>query len=387
MATATIVGFGSLLSGGFQGDGTDKNTTCLCLWLIMMWPSHWAEVSARSTFGDAVRNFRLARMTDFRRVFAHPASIFFARGIANLATKVRVDISRYVCQHCRADGDVQEVASLSTEPAPGCAFLISVFDIPADMLPSFYEREEEFRIISAPFVELDGSPGGEARVLSIYRGAIVTSLTLANCTAGAHVHTVDGRGVHPAEVRVMRLVGGDITSAGWLTGASYGCRGQKEFDEKYKRYGLDSIWGWDHQSGILPCRVGRCCCLHGSCHAVEQTTHSRWRSQVYLRHCLLAVKKLGDVRSSDKHQPPHPNSWREAHISVCVMEACLPRLCAHDIPWRPQDHHRGIHRGEPDHHARAPAGSPRRPLQRVTTDRYLQASLASVRTPNHREHI
>lgn len=53
------------------------------------------------------------------------------------------------------------MASLSTEPAAGCSFLISVFDIPEELLPSFHEREEEFRIISAPFVEVDGSPGGE----------------------------------------------------------------------------------------------------------------------------------------------------------------------------------------------------------------------------------
>lgn len=31
--------------------------------------------------------------------------------------------------------------------------------------------------------------------------------------------------------------------------------GQPTFDTKYKAYGLDSIWGWDAQSGILPCRV------------------------------------------------------------------------------------------------------------------------------------
>lgn len=31
--------------------------------------------------------------------------------------------------------------------------------------------------------------------------------------------------------------------------------GRKIFDAKYKIYGLDTIWGWDAQSGILPCRV------------------------------------------------------------------------------------------------------------------------------------
>lgn len=46
------------------------------------------------------------------------------------------------------------------EPAPGSSFLISVFDIPDSMLPEFYEREEEFLIVSAPFQELTGEPGG-----------------------------------------------------------------------------------------------------------------------------------------------------------------------------------------------------------------------------------
>ncbi|KAL3666117.1 hypothetical protein V7S43_008907 [Phytophthora oleae] len=155
-----IIGFGSLLS----------------------------EASARSTFGADVRNFRLATVLDYRRVFAHPASIFFQRGIANLETK--------------------EIASLSTEPAPGCKFLVSVFDIPSELLPDFYEREEEFKIISAKFQELDGSIGAEALM----------------CTRWSD------------EKYIVK-------------------RGQETFDTKYKTYGLGTIWGWDAKSGILPCRV------------------------------------------------------------------------------------------------------------------------------------
>ncbi|KAE8901446.1 hypothetical protein PF005_g11842 [Phytophthora fragariae] len=169
--------------------------------MIIGFGSLLSEASARSTFGDGVRNFRLARVLDYRRVFAHPASIFFQRGIANLQTK--------------------EMASLSTEPALGCKFLVSVFDIPESLLPDFYEREEEFKIISAKFQELDGTSGDEALM----------------CTR-------------------------------WSDEEYTAKRGQETFDSKYKAYGLDTIWGWDAQSGILPCRV-------------------------YLRHCLLAVKKLG----------------------------------------------------------------------------------------------
>ncbi|KAE9339925.1 hypothetical protein PF008_g11338 [Phytophthora fragariae] len=169
--------------------------------MIIGFGSLLSKASARSTFGDGVRNFRLARVLDYRRVFAHPASIFFQRGIANLQTK--------------------EMASLSTEPALGCKFLVSVFDIPESLLPDFYEREEEFKIISAKFQELDGTSGDEALM----------------CTR-------------------------------WSDEEYTAKRGQETFDSKYKAYGLDTIWGWDAQSGILPCRV-------------------------YLRHCLLAVKKLG----------------------------------------------------------------------------------------------
>ncbi|KAH7492525.1 uncharacterized protein KRP23_1432 [Phytophthora ramorum] len=170
--------------------------------LIVGFGSLLSEASARSTFGDGVCSFRLAKVMDFRRVFAHPASIFFQRGIANLQTK--------------------EMASLSTEPAPGCSFLVSVFEIPEDLLPDFYEREEEFQIIRARFHELDGRVGAEALM----------------CTR-------------------------------WSDEEYIAKRGQDTFDTKYKAYGLDTIWGWDAQSGILPCRV-------------------------YLRHCLLAVKKLGE---------------------------------------------------------------------------------------------
>ncbi|TMW65825.1 hypothetical protein Poli38472_003590 [Pythium oligandrum] len=175
----TIVGFGSLLS----------------------------EKSARSTFGDAMTNFRLARMRNYRRVFAHPGSIFFERGIANLATK--------------------EISSLSVEPAEGRSFLISVFDLPESMLPDFYEREEEYRIVSADFEELDGTPGGQGLM----------------CTR-------------------------------WTDEEYIQHRGQETFDRLYKRHGVDTIWGWDEHSGILPCRV-------------------------YLRHCLLSVKKLGDMVYED----------------------------------------------------------------------------------------
>ena len=109
--TITILGFGSLLS----------------------------ERSSRTTFPQ-LQNFRLGRLVNFRRVFAHPADIFFQRGIANFATK--------------------EMSSLSVETCDGAACIVSVFEVPAaDMMengiPSraFLEREAEFDIVKVPYYE------------------------------------------------------------------------------------------------------------------------------------------------------------------------------------------------------------------------------------------
>jgi len=45
------------------------------------------EKSALYTFPN-LRNFRVAVLRDFRRVFAHVAPVFLDRGIANIETKV-----------------------------------------------------------------------------------------------------------------------------------------------------------------------------------------------------------------------------------------------------------------------------------------------------------
>ncbi|OQR81771.1 hypothetical protein THRCLA_11419 [Thraustotheca clavata] len=174
-----IIGFGSLLS----------------------------EKSARSTFGHHLRHFRLARVKNYRRVFVHPASIFFQRGIARPESKV-------------------EIASLSTEPCQGCSFTISVFEIPEEQLPDFYAREEEFNIVSVEFEEENGR----------------VNFGLMCCR--------------------------------WTDEEYIKARGQNEFDRLYGAYGLTTIWGFGEDSGILPCRV-------------------------YLRHCLLAVQKLGEAIYDD----------------------------------------------------------------------------------------
>ena len=110
----TILGFGSLLS----------------------------EQSARTTFPD-LNMFRLVRVRDYRRVFAHAAAIFFERGIADESTF--------------------EFASLSAEPHAGGSFVACAFevDLDAESWARFEAREEEFDLRPVPFADLAGGAGGE----------------------------------------------------------------------------------------------------------------------------------------------------------------------------------------------------------------------------------
>ena len=81
-----------------------------------------SERSSRTTFPN-LKNFRLARVTGFRRVFAHPAAIFFERGIADL--------------------DTLQMASLSAEACEGASFVCTVFEVEDEGMDRFREREEE----------------------------------------------------------------------------------------------------------------------------------------------------------------------------------------------------------------------------------------------------
>mmetsp|Transcript_20728 Transcript_20728/g.37466 ORF Transcript_20728/g.37466 Transcript_20728/m.37466 type:complete len:230 (-) Transcript_20728:74-763(-) len=162
----TILGFGSLLS----------------------------ERSSRLTFPE-LTNFRLGRIPNYRRVFGHPASIFFQRNIANM--------------------DTLEMSSLSAESG-GPGFICAVFEVPnRDMMtngiPSeaFLEREEEFNIITVPFLE-----NGSKEVVS--EGILCTRST--------------------DEEYVRR----------W---------GTARLQKNYGAYGVSTIWGWEKDSGLKPCAI------------------------------------------------------------------------------------------------------------------------------------
>ncbi|CAI9290881.1 unnamed protein product [Lactuca saligna] len=157
--TLSICGFGSLLS----------------------------ERSARSTFPDLI-NFRVAKLNGFRRVFAHVAPIFFERGIAKPETK--------------------EISSLSVEPCEGELLIVTVFEIKKSEIPSFIEREHEFRFLAVHPVTLEGSQYTTPAVL---------------CARYSDEEYFQNR-----------------------------CKGSQEvYHERYGRFGIEKIWRDD----VLPCRI------------------------------------------------------------------------------------------------------------------------------------
>lgn len=89
-----------------------------------------SETSSRTTFPDLV-NFRLARIRGYRRVFSHPANIFFERNIADMSTLA--------------------IASLSAEPCEGASFVCTVFDVRDEGMEAFHLREEEYELEVVPY--------------------------------------------------------------------------------------------------------------------------------------------------------------------------------------------------------------------------------------------
>lgn len=146
-----------------------------------------SERSSRSTFPD-LKNFRVGKLKGFRRVFAHVAPIFFERGIAKPETK--------------------EISSLSVEPCEGEELIVTVFEIQKSEVPSFLERELEFRFLAVLPETLEGKPFTNPAVL---------------CARYSDEEFFNVR-----------------------------CKGRKEiYDQHYGRYNIDKIWSDD----ILPCRT------------------------------------------------------------------------------------------------------------------------------------
>ncbi|KAL2338999.1 hypothetical protein Fmac_013445 [Flemingia macrophylla] len=103
-----------------------------------------SETSARSTFPQLV-NFRIARLTGFRRLFTAVGGLFFRTGVADIKT--------------------QEIAGLSVEPYENEIISVAVFQIKKTEIPVFIEREREYRFLSVVPESLDGKPFTNPAVL------------------------------------------------------------------------------------------------------------------------------------------------------------------------------------------------------------------------------
>lgn len=240
-------------------DEVATSTTGRCCQDIMTTPSHCqpppsssslvtilgigsllSEHSARSTFPN-LSNFRLGRVPNYRRVFAHPGSIFFRRGIV---TRVSMTF-----------------ASISAEPWPDQpGFVCSVFEVPQENdgddddddddindsqgplppgIPSraFLEREDNFELLQVPFWELD------------MNGTPLQQDDEATTTDHSKRGVLCVRSTDEAYIRQ------------W---------GHERFERYYGQFGLHTIWNWQPDSGLLPCAI-------------------------YLRHCVLAAQSMGPI--------------------------------------------------------------------------------------------
>ena len=171
-----------------------------------------SEKSSRLTFPN-LTNFRLARMTGYRRIFCHPAAVFHKRGIQKVETKELSSLSAE--KLCKRDFDVDP--DLVNEE-----IIVTTFEIPQSEVPAFIKREEEFNFDIAIVQEVVS----DENIPELTTGLLCTRSTDAEY--------------------IKKL-------------------GQKRFDEDCNAVGLSSIW--DSPGEIYPCRL-------------------------YLRHCLLAAKKL-----------------------------------------------------------------------------------------------
>eukprot|EP00580_Thalassiosira_gravida_P012752 CAMPEP_0201632868 /NCGR_PEP_ID=MMETSP0493-20130528/6367_1 /ASSEMBLY_ACC=CAM_ASM_000838 /TAXON_ID=420259 /ORGANISM="Thalassiosira gravida, Strain GMp14c1" /LENGTH=315 /DNA_ID=CAMNT_0048104473 /DNA_START=40 /DNA_END=987 /DNA_ORIENTATION=+ len=212
--------------------------------------------SSRLTF-PTLRNFRLGRVPNHRRVFAHPASIFFKRNIANL--------------------DTLEMSSLSCEYEEGHSFVCSIFEVPNEGLtaavatsdsddgnersgswiPSqaFLEREEEFEIAMVLYEELTPMDAKNGTSMVPMRTETSPSDdTTASSSSSAQKQPPVQKGV------ICRRSTDEAYIAQW---------GQVHWENQYTKYGVKTIWNWERDSGLRPCPA-------------------------YLRHCVLASWNCGN---------------------------------------------------------------------------------------------
>ncbi|BAT77099.1 hypothetical protein VIGAN_01518800 [Vigna angularis var. angularis] len=189
-----------------------------------------SERSARSTFPNLV-NFRIARLTGFRRLFNSVGAIFFTHGVANIKT--------------------EEIAGLSVEPCEGETIILVVFEIKKTEIPAFIERERAYRFLAVSYCSL---------LCSGDNGIFNTCFKSSNlfCFLQVVPESLDGKPFTNPAVLCASYSDEEFFK--------FKCtEGREKYFERYGKYKIHKIWRDD----VLPCRV-------------------------YLRHCALGAKSLGE---------------------------------------------------------------------------------------------
>lgn len=176
------------------------------------------------------------------------ASIFFQRGIADTKT---LEMSSLTSEYCEGASFICSVFEVSNENEE---FMTMSSDIKnEEYTPSmaFREREEEFEIIMVPFEELNITVEKEvgnssSSVISEHDSVISSEVSVTSAKQMGILCT------RSTDENYIKL---------W---------GQDHFDLHYAKYNIKTIWNWEKSSGLRPCRP-------------------------YLRHCVLAAKRLGSV--------------------------------------------------------------------------------------------
>jgi hypothetical protein len=179
------------LASYFKGDDNSKVE-------IIGFGSLLSKMSSLTTFPDLV-DFRVVRVVGYRRVFRHPASVFFERGIASM--------------------DDLRISSLSCEKCEGSQFLGVVFSVASGQSgTAFQAREEEFDFHLVTYESYGPNIPGVEHITAGGRALMCVSST------------------------------NDAYIARW---------GHDQYTQKYLSLGLGDrgIWSWEEDSGILPCSV------------------------------------------------------------------------------------------------------------------------------------
>ncbi|CAF2020951.1 unnamed protein product [Brassica napus] len=142
-----------------------------------------------------------------------------------------------------ANLETKEISSLSVEPCEGENLVVSVFEINQTEIPAFIQRELEFRFLAFQIHAL------------MCLSHLLMFLLLQTYVVP---ETLQGKPFTHSAVLCGRYSDEEFFQIR--------CKGNKEvYFQHYGRFNIDKIWRDD----ILPCRL-------------------------YLRHCVLAAKNLGD---------------------------------------------------------------------------------------------